>query len=447
MISAQQVVECVEKAFPGFGRNKKQELARLIFEIAKIRQCAAGQVLQQLDLDPLDFQQIKDQLLALRFPSLNRAQRRDQSIFPALEVHPEWAVSGPLNSGIDIQNIFIESDVQDSPWVQSFVAKLPHAQVSVISGYPDYIAHRKFTPLDYNDRHQTVFLIKEKQGFLVDCPCSSGAVSCGYKILNLGQGCGFDCAYCFLQGYVNSPGLVFPANLDDFFLHYRSLGKDYRLGTGQFMDSLLYDHLTGHSQILINFFRNFPKTIFELKTKSVNVELLLKTESAPNIVIAWSLNPQRIIDESEWGTATLAERLIAAKQCQDAGYRVAFHFDPIIYEEGWEREYIDVVDQMLERIDSQKIAWVSLGTLRMPPKLKQVIESRFPENTILNGEQVLGFDQKLRYSRNLRQSIYQSMIKALTKGLPREKIYLCMEDKEMFASCELPLPDFCRSCC
>jgi spore photoproduct lyase len=42
------------------------------------------------------------------------------------------------------------------------------------------------------------------------------------------------------------------------------------------------------------------------------------------------MNPQQVIDLDEHGTASLSERLLAARRCQNAGYRLGFHFDPIV---------------------------------------------------------------------------------------------------------------------
>ena len=42
-----------------------------------------------------------------------------------------------------------------------------------------------------------------KERFVKHCPCSPGAVPCGYFNLNLQSGCPFDCSYCILQAYLD----------------------------------------------------------------------------------------------------------------------------------------------------------------------------------------------------------------------------------------------------
>lgn len=179
---------------------------------------------------------------------------------------------------------------------------------------------------------------------------------------------------------------------------------------------------------------------FEFKTKSAAIENLLKAKHGSNIVISWSLNPQCIIDENEYFTASLNERLAAAAKCIAAGYRVGFHFDPVIYFYGWQKEYGLLIENLFNKIKPGRVAWISLGTFRFSPDLKQVIERRFPGNKILNEELLLGYDNKLRYTFGLRYDIYKKMIEMLSKYSPKLKLYLCMEEALMWKELKLEMP-------
>jgi len=87
-----------------------------------------------------------------------------------------------------------------------------------------------------------------------------------------------------------------------------------------------------------------------------------------------------MIKEEEVGTAPLRERIEAASKCQEKGYPLGFHFDPLIYHEGWEKEYQGTIDQLFKKNDPKRVVWISLGGFRYPPKLKAVAEDRFPKN-------------------------------------------------------------------
>jgi spore photoproduct lyase len=84
----------------------------------------------------------------------------------------------------------------------------------------------------------------------------------------------------------------------------------------------------------------------ELKTKSDCVEDLLGLNPKGRVVVSWSMNPQKVIDADEHLTVSLEQRLAAAKSCQEAGYRLAFHFDPMIEYRGWEEDYRAMVERL-----------------------------------------------------------------------------------------------------
>ena len=88
--------------------------------------------------------------------------------------------------------------------------------------------------------------------------------------------------------------------------------------------------------------------MFELKTKTTLIDNFIKEEHNKKTICAWSLNTKKINSDEESLAPTLEERLIAAERCQQAGFRLAFHFDPMIYYEGWENDYRYVVERMLD---------------------------------------------------------------------------------------------------
>ena len=104
----------------------------------------------------------------------------------------------------------------------------------------------------------------------------------------------------------------------------------------------------------------------------------------------------------------------------------------MIYFKGWEKEYSSVIDLLFSKIRPRDIAWISIGTLRFKPELKQTIENRFPENKILDEELLPGYDNKLRYPYGLRYNIYKFMLDAFKKHSKKLPLYLCMEESSMW---------------
>ncbi|RMG62294.1 MAG: GNAT family N-acetyltransferase, partial [Bacteroidetes bacterium] len=86
----------------------------------------------------------------------------------------------------------------------------------------------------------------------------------------------------------------------------------------------------------------------------------------------------------------------AARRCVDHGYPVAFHFDPLIYYPQWEEDYRALIGELFESIPASSVAWISVGALRLPPGLKEIIRQRFPRSRVPLGELLPAGDGKLR---------------------------------------------------
>src|SRR5690606_14101973 len=147
----------------------------------------------------------------------------------------------------------------------------------------------------------------------------------------------------------------------------------FRIGTGEYTDSLALEKLTGLSSILVDFFSRKPNATLELKTKSDNVESLLDLDHRGRTVISWSVNPPFVTQNIEHDTASLERRLAAAQKAQAAGYRLGFHLDPLIFFEGWEEAYHSLIDLIFEHVDPNRVAWISTGSFRYAPGLKEVM--------------------------------------------------------------------------
>jgi len=426
-------VRVIEKSYLShFGTNKRREITRLLYEISKKEKISPENILRGKELN--NFIKLKTYLLKRRFPYIYSHAETLKPYLPKIGLSPHLCTKTGKKSTFYPKNIFVETSVKDSALAKRFKDTFTDSLYTQISSLKDYLRKRKKTSKikEYNNRRDSVFITKENQDFFKKCPCTKGAVGCGYHIFNLSFGCIFECTYCYLQEYVNNPGVIFPANLDKFFDLFDSYKKPgMRIGTGEFSDSLMLDDTTEYSVSLIEFFKKHPKTTFELKTKSNNINNLLKTSHSGNIVTSWSLNPQRIINEDEFFTATLMERINAASRCAQAGYKLGFHFDPVIYYKGWERDYKRVIDMLFTTIKPKDIAWISIGTLRFNPNIKRIIETRFPDNKMLDEELVLGYDNKLRYPYGIRYNIYNTLIQKMLQHSKKLPIYLCMEEKSM----------------
>lgn len=265
----------------------------------------------------------------------------------------------------------------------------------------------------------------------------SDHLCCNYWVMDLISNCPCDCTYCILQSYLaNNPFMTVYVNIDEILTHVGAKlasepDKKFRVGTGELSDSLAIDPLTEYSRMLIPFFALQPNAILELKTKTANVDQLLDLKHNGHTVIAWSVNPPEIIAAEEKGTATLDERLAAAQKCIKAGYKVAFHLDPIIRYPGWEDGYKELIKTIGEAVPKDRIAWTSMGTLRFPPDLKSIATKRFPQSKIFYDEFVQT-NGKMRYFRPIRTEVYKKILEWVRPMNGDNPLYFCMETETVW---------------
>ena len=338
---------------------------------------------------------------------------------------------------LPLEKIYLDRRAENDEVAQQVLRRLSHVPVEIIADKKSLI-RKGFSGLDpLGAGKRKLFLTRFYGRRVKPCPGTSRHICCGYYVINAITNCPMDCSYCVLQGYLNNPFLTLYCNWDelfeevDAFLSRNNRGIA-RLGTGELSDSLALDSIFPLSERLVLFFADNGRGVLELKTKSADVDHLLNLNHRGRTIVSWSINPSRTIREEERKTAPLEERLRAAGKCQARGYPLGFHFDPLIHQDGWKKDYQETVGEMFRSVDSKRIAWISLGGFRYPPQLKAIARERFPEARAFLGELFPGMDGKFRYLKEIRIEMYRKMLRWLKEGDPELFVYLCMETQEVW---------------
>ncbi len=288
-----------------------------------------------------------------------------------------------------------------------------------------------------SESKKTLYLTRFKGELIRPCPGTRDYICCGYRILHIGSNCPMDCSYCILQAYFNQPFIRLFVNTEELFLQLETFvhqhpGEIIRLGTGEFTDSLALDPLTGFSTLLFKELSSYPRVVVELKTKTTAVKNLLQSAALKNIIVSWSLNSSEVIMREERGAAPLTERLEAARACQEKGYLLGFHFDPIFYFSGWEEAYRQTIRLLFSKIHADRIAWISLGCFRFLPHLKSIIQQRSPKARYIYQEFIPALDKKMRYVQPIRVNVYSKMLQWIRTYGNDVPVYLCMENPSVW---------------
>jgi spore photoproduct lyase len=276
-----------------------------------------------------------------------------------------------------------------------------------------------------------------KGDFFRKCPGTKGKVCCNYYVIDQTTNCPYDCSYCFLQSYLNLRAIKFAVNIEDLFNELKPIaesGKFFRVGTGELSDSLALEPVTKFGEKLINFFKSYPNVVLELKTKSKNVYSLPNVNDYnASFVIGFTLSPENVVKNEELLTASLQERLEASKVAAQKGYKIALHFDPVIFMENAINEYENLIEKIFKI--HKKLAWLSVAGFRYEPKLKYFIEKRFENSFLINGEFIKCSDDKFRYLFPERVKFYRKIIKKVEQLSPETPLYFCMEDAKTWETC------------
>jgi spore photoproduct lyase len=317
--------------------------------------------------------------------------------------------------------------VHDQSWqdrsTQEILERLPGIEIRTICD--------KYIDSCGND---TLVLMRYPGKFLRNCQGAGAEICCNYFVVSYAWNCHLACSYCVLQSYLSSEALVVCTNFEDLLLDVKDTlqkfpNRTFRIGTGELADSLALDHITCYSRKIVPFFASLANGILELKTKSNQISNLKDLDHGGRTIISWSMNSKRICCTEEPKAATFEERLAAALQCQKWGYKVGFHFDPLIYYEEWESEYQEAIREIFSVIDPRNVSWISLGALRFTPHLREMIHRRFPKSKVPYGEFVPGHHGKLRYFRPIREEMYRKMKSWIQAEAPQVFVYLCMESR------------------
>lgn len=330
----------------------------------------------------------------------------------------------------EIDHIYLDKNAARMPLTKRILRTLRGTPVTIVADKNAFLREIEKTPLSAGKRK--LWLTNFKGAFLKPCPATgTDYICCRYHTLNAQTHCPLDCTYCILQNYLNVPLITVYVNIKNIFGEIDALIKSqpqrlFRMGTGELTDSLALDPLTRLNESLIRHVLG-KKMILEIKTKTARIEHLPAIPKG-NVLVSWSMNPDAFIRTEEHKAASLAARLKAARKALKKGYRLGFHFDPLLMLPDWKKEYSKLLEKLTLAVPENQVMWISLGSLRYPASLKKIIGERFPKTGITTTEFVKGLDGKMRYFRPERVRLYRHIYTGIRKRWKNVFIYFCMEN-------------------
>jgi len=343
--------------------------------------------------------------------------------------------------------ILIDAKVAESKLALRLQQQFKSSDWKIVHQAPEERGLGRLSSEQFDASKKTLFITDFKGRFFKRCPgARPGLTCCNYFVLNLGLQCNFNCSYCYLQSFINSPTMKMYSNIDQALSELEEMGQSLgqsalRIGTGEVIDSLSLDQISLFSVELIQFFRRFPKWRLEFKTKSADVDQFIYKPHAGNVIVSWSINPQAVIEREEFGTAHLVQRLEAAQKCRDRGFQISFHIDPMIWFPEWQAHYADLVDKITDMFAPKDIPYLSVGALRFQPEQRIMMKERFGAASWINRAEVFPSDDgKLRYDHHLRTQMFRFLTDRFKDQNRDWNIFMCMESPENWLETRAELP-------
>lgn len=326
--------------------------------------------------------------------------------------------------------IYLEESIKDHPRALSILSKTGKEPL-LISRYDEIWGRSKKPYLQKRDT-LNLFLARKEGQLLKLAPDAYGAGGEPHYYFIHAYNCIYECQYCYLQGYFNSPDIVLFINHEEIIKEMEKTleehpGTSVWFHAGEFSDSLALTHLTGELELYHEFCQRNPRALVELRTKSVNTKALESLPPLPNLIVSFSLSPKEMAKQVDLKTPGVEGRIRAMRKLKELGHKIAAHFDPIIFEDNFRENYKRLLEEMSDL--NTHLEYLSLGVVRFTKDVYRETEKNYPDSLIHSGPMIKSFDGKVRYPKPMRMWMMNSIKEeAIKANISPEKIYLCMED-------------------
>lgn len=321
-------------------------------------------------------------------------------------------------------HIYVEKAVRNHFRTQEILAKFPSAKVVEISHYKDVFCRSKQSYM-FQHRSQNLILAA-KQGTLLyeGAPVCQSFGNKYFYYTSCMMNCIFDCEYCYLKGMYSSANIVIFLNLEDIFAEVEQMLTCHPLYlcVSYDTDLLALEQVIGYAREWCIFTEKHENLKIEIRTKCANKPFARRVKPIPNVIYAFTLSPQAVIEAYEHHTPSLTQRLSCAAKMVQAGCPVRLCFDPMIYLPDWKRHYAEMLEQVYDTIDLAKIVDVSVGTFRVSKDYLKKMRKQEPDSAVVwfPFQNENGF---YHYPKDLMEQMEQFLVERLKKKISKEKIF------------------------
>lgn len=322
--------------------------------------------------------------------------------------------------------LYLEKQAKNYNQTQEILKKFKKAQVIEIDHYKN-VFDKNTAGLK---EEKSIIIAKLNSPAITEAPEWYGHTKQAY-FFKTSLGCIYDCSYCFLKGAFKTEHMVFFVNYDDIKkqigekitqLRNNWITEEIWFYSSDYSDIQGMDIISGFNREFIDFFEAFENVKMETRTKSGNISSLLQLWYVPkNTEVAFSLNPQELIDMYETWTSPLEKRIESLNTLREKGWNVGIRLLPLLPVKNYKKLYTSFFEKLKKEVDISGIASSFASGLLYTKRDYNVILKKYPNLDILHYLE-LKEDDFYRESREVRNWFYNE-----TKKLD-EKCLLCLEN-------------------
>ena len=328
-----------------------------------------------------------------------------------------------------IETIYIENQIKDHRRTKEILSKFKKNIDIIYCDHYGEIFNIKSQNFRTQKKKPSLILAKKEGKKLHNIPktFSIGGKKNYYfsHMLN----CIYDCEYCFLQGKHMSAHYLLFVNYEDFFLEIKkkileNSTKKYYFFSGYDCDSLAFDGVTGFIKYFLPIFKQNKNAILELRTKSNQINKLLKHEPIDNCIVAFSFTPENISKLIEHKVPSVKNRIKAMKQLANIGWKIGLRFDPIIPACNFAKIYDKLFQNIASNLPEESIHSISFGMMRFPKKMFKKM-TKENSNKRLFSQPFENRNGIFSYNKKLENKVENIILKKLKKYMKKAPIYNC----------------------
>jgi len=267
-------------------------------------------------------------------------------------------------------------------------------------------------------------------------PCPDHVCRPAWRI-HLTNGCPHKCFYCGLGSLI-----TIMMNVEEYIKHLDELARANPWEkTFLFEDdseALALEPEYGAVPALAEYFGKSDGRYLNIHSKSANVDFFEDVSEAGrrHTIIVWSLTGQTQSTVLEPGSATMRERIEAARKCDEMGICTRFKYKPIVPVKGWREEIAEMTRLVFERTNPDLIALFTLAWMDYE-ELLSLCDPELLDPVYLQAAAEAAEEMKTTRVRPfphwVRKEIYEFCIEQIRSHSATIPVVLCTETTRMWS--------------